>query len=294
MPNETVAVTLPSMGESVTEGVVGSWRKRVGDRVTAGEALVEVQTDKIDAEVPAPQSGRLLRILAEEGQTVAVGAGLAEIEIGPSEDGRQLVVPPPPSSEAQSRAEPSPAPALAVPEQAEDPKGAPSSGPGEEVETPQPTLGEEVEVPLPALGESVTEGVIGAWQRKVGDQIRIGETLVEIQTDKVDAEVPSPVTGVVSEVLVPEGETVAAGTILARITRSSADAPAAARPSVAPLAPASAPAPSDRSRDATPLARRRASLSGVSLTTLEGTGPGGLIRGSESAGNRAPRQSGHQ
>ncbi|MGB6770860.1 MAG: lipoyl domain-containing protein, partial [Candidatus Dormiibacterota bacterium] len=88
MPKRTLEVTLPQMGESVTEGVVGMWRKRVGEQVNAGEVLVEVQTDKIDAEVPAPESGTLSKILAEEGQTVAVGAGLAEIELGQSGNGQ--------------------------------------------------------------------------------------------------------------------------------------------------------------------------------------------------------------
>jgi len=184
VPPKTLAVTLPQMGESVTEGVVGSWRKQVGDQVAAGETLVEIQTDKIDAEVPAPESGQLVRILAAEGDVVAVGGPLAEIEVGAGVNGS------------------APAPAREV--------AAPPADPASPAAEPVP-------VPLPALGESVTEGVVGTWRKQVGDQVSAGETLVEIQTDKVDAEVPSPVDGRVLEVMVPEGETVAVGTVLARI-----------------------------------------------------------------------------
>ncbi len=159
MPPKTLAVTLPQMGESVTEGVVGSWRKQVGDQVAAGETLVEIQTDKIDAEVPAPESGQLVRILAAEGDVVAVGGPLAEIEVGAGVNGS-------PSAPAREVA-------------------APPAGPASPAAEPVP-------VPLPALGESVTEGVVGTWRKQVGDQISAGETLVEIQTDKVTAELPSP------------------------------------------------------------------------------------------------------
>jgi len=256
VPKRTLEVTLPQMGESVTEGVVGSWRKRVGDQVIAGETLVEVQTDKIDAEVPAPESGRLSRILAEEGQTVAVGASLAEIELGQAGNGQSApeLVPEPP-------------PAVSDPE----PLPTASTTPSNE--------GEVIPVPLPQMGESVTEGVVGSWRKQVGEPIRAGETLVEIQTDKVDAEVTAPVTGLVTEILVPEGETVAAGTILARITASadSLEPTGAAGPTPAPPTPA--PAAADV--EATPLARRRAAIDGVSLAAVSGTGPGGLVRGSD-------------
>ncbi|MGA7088917.1 MAG: biotin/lipoyl-containing protein, partial [Candidatus Dormiibacterota bacterium] len=214
MPKRTLEVTLPQMGESVTEGVVGMWRKRVGEQVNAGEVLVEVQTDKIDAEVPAPESGTLSKILAEEGQTVAVGAGLAEIELGQSGNGQSAA----PSAPAEA-----------------DPVGATETRePAEATETPEPNEATEVsepaspqpvakviEVPLPQMGESVTEGVVGSWLKKVGDPVNAGETLVEIQTDKIDAEVPSPASGTVTEILVPEGETVAVGAVLARVTGSS-------------------------------------------------------------------------
>ena len=247
VPPKTLAVTLPQMGESVTEGVVGSWRKQVGDQVAAGETLVEIQTDKIDAEVPAPESGQLVRILAAEGDVVAVGGPLAEIEVGAGVNGS-------PSAPAREVA-------------------APPAGPASPAAEPVP-------VPLPALGESVTEGVVGTWRKQVGDQISAGETLVEIQTDKVDAEVPSPVDGRVLEVMVPEGETVAVGAVLARIepgaTVTSPVHPPVAPPLAATPLPPTAPVPSDL--DATPLARRAAALQGVDLARVPGSGPGGVVR----------------
>ena len=279
MPKRTLEVTLPQMGESVTEGVVGSWRKHVGDQVMAGEALVEVQTDKIDAEVPAPESGLLTRILAEEGATVAIGGGLAEIELGATSNGQ-----PPRDSdptalagaEQSARAE-APAAALEV-------VGSP--------ELPPPAPGapaEVISVALPALGESVTEGVIGSWLKRVGDAINVGDTLVEIQTDKVDAEVPSPVTGVLLEILVPEGETVAAGTILARVSGSTPAASTGAGPAAAtsasPASSSAAPAPA---ADATPLAKRRAAMNGVDIGAVQGSGPGGLVRGADVIGGPSP------
>jgi len=246
------------MGESVTEGVVGSWRKRVGEQVSAGEVLVEVQTDKIDAEVPAPESGTLSRILAEEGQTVAVGAGLAEIELGQSGNGQS--------------------PAPSVPDQA-----APAPAPEVPAEAGPESAAEVIEVSLPQMGESVTEGVVGSWLKRVGDKVSAGETLVEIQTDKIDAEVPSPATGVVTEILVPEGETAAVGTVLARVTGSADGSTPSAAAAPAPAAETRAPAPpvSQTKVEATPLARRRAALDGVDLGGVRGSGPNGLVRGAD-------------
>ncbi|MHB1640048.1 MAG: multifunctional oxoglutarate decarboxylase/oxoglutarate dehydrogenase thiamine pyrophosphate-binding subunit/dihydrolipoyllysine-residue succinyltransferase subunit [Candidatus Dormibacteria bacterium] len=251
MPSKTLEVTLPAMGESVTEGVVGTWRKQVGDEVAAGETLVEIQTDKIDAEVPAPAAGVLVRIVASEGQVVAVGAPLAEMELAEMTTER---------SAAPSPAEGHPDPAVGSPP----------------VEV---TLSEPVPVPLPALGESVTEGVVGVWHKQVGDHIGAGETLVEIQTDKVDAEVPAPVGGILLDLLVPEGETVSVGTVLARIQPAGVAAAVAKPEKLA--APLPAVAPADRSlleADASPLARRQSALIGVALSQVAGTGPGGMIR----------------
>ena len=248
MPGRTLEVTLPQMGESVTEGVIGSWRRQVGDLVAAGDTLVEVQTDKIDAEVPAPEGGRLSRILVQEGETVAVGAPLAELEV-----------------------EESPAAAAAPPDQltAEAPPRQPEAAAVRQV----------VDVPLPALGESVTEGVVGSWRHAVGDRVAAGDTLLEIQTDKVDAEVPSPVAGTLVAILVEEGATVAVGTTLAQVA-TDGDAGTPGPPAPPPKAEGAPPASArtEAQEDATPLARRAAALAGQDLSRVRGTGPGGLIR----------------
>ncbi|MGC8472815.1 MAG: multifunctional oxoglutarate decarboxylase/oxoglutarate dehydrogenase thiamine pyrophosphate-binding subunit/dihydrolipoyllysine-residue succinyltransferase subunit [Candidatus Dormibacteria bacterium] len=247
MPGRTLEVTLPQMGESVTEGVIGSWRRQVGDQVAAGDTLVEVQTDKIDAEVPAPEGGRLARILAQEGDTVAVGAPLALLELDES-----------PSA---------PSPSAVEANQASTAKADPAA------------TSELVEVQLPALGESVTEGVVGSWRRRVGEVVAAGDTLVEIQTDKVDAEVPSPVSGTLVAVLVDEGSTVAVGTPLARVATPSGLGPVALAAPARAVPPS--PGPPTRSGaevDATPLARRAAAISGTDLERVRGTGPGGAIR----------------
>ncbi|HEY6538875.1 MAG TPA: 2-oxo acid dehydrogenase subunit E2, partial [Candidatus Dormibacteraeota bacterium] len=260
MPNETVAVTLPSLGESVTEGTVGTWRKQVGDLVAAGDTVVEIQTDKIDAEVPAPAAGRITAILAEEGKTVSVGTELARIEVG------ALDAAPSQSKDASPKAQPvEPAPSPAAEGQ-----------------------GRLQEVTLPALGESVTEGIVGTWRKQVGDPVALGEALVEIQTDKVDAELPAPAGGVLTRILVPEGETVTVGTVLAEISAdvlSAGERPAPVEPARGALPRAgSANGPSP---EATPLARRRAALAGADLGALVGTGPGGLVRGADvGAGGR--------
>jgi 2-oxoglutarate dehydrogenase E1 component len=252
VPIKTVAVTLPSMGESVTEGIVGAWRKQVGDSVAAGEAIVEIQTDKIDAEVPAPTAGRISAILAEEGQTVPVGGDLAEIEVGA--DGHGDGRPQPPRPEVPL------APTKAAP--------------------PAPPEGKSIPVPLPAMGESVTEGIVGSWRKQPGDAVAAGETLVEIDTDKVNAEIPSPAAGVLAEILAPEGETVGVGTVIARITASAGAVLLSAVEESAAPEPASGSTPPSRPEiRATPLARRRAALGAVDLAQVEGNGPAGLVRG---------------
>src|SRR3954452_10233337 len=177
----TVQITMPAMGESVTEGTVLEWLKQVGDRVEADEPLVEISTDKVDAEEPAPASGTLTKIVVEADSTVNVGDVLGEIEAGEGDS------------------------APAAPEAA-------ASG-GEEPET------QLVDVTLPAMGESVTEGTVLEWLKQVGDPVAAEEGLVEVSTDKVDAEVPAPVAGTVAEILVAADETVAVGTLLGRIAR---------------------------------------------------------------------------
>ena len=179
--NTTVQVTLPQMGESVTEGTVLEWHKQEGERVEADEVLVEISTDKVDAEVPAPASGTVVKILAAEGDTVSVGAVLAEIST--DNGARPAAVAEP---EAVEAAEPEP--------QAAEPE-------------PQAT-GEIVDIVTPTGGESVTEGTILEWAVKVGDAVEDGQTVVELSTDKVDMELPAPTAGTITEILAEEGDTV--------------------------------------------------------------------------------------
>src|SRR3954452_7548251 len=174
----TTQVTMPAMGESVTEGTVLEWHKQEGDQVEVDEVLVEISTDKVDAEVPSPASGTLLKIHAPEGETVEVGALLAEIV--PNGGG---------------------------------PAGAPSA---DEPEAPAAEA-EGVDITTPAGGESVTEGTILEWAVKVGDPVDDGQTVVEISTDKVDMELPAPAAGTITEILAEEGETVTVGQVIARM-----------------------------------------------------------------------------
>jgi len=258
-----IEVTLPAMGESVTEGVILEWRKQVGDVIDADDILVEVSTDKVDAEVPAPISGTILSIHGAEGDTVAVGAILATIA--------------PSNGSAPEAAAPAPDPAPAA-------------------ESPD-TAGETVDIVAPAGGESVTEGTILEWSVKVGDTVADGDTVVELSTDKVDMELPAPAAGTITEILAEEGETVTVGQVLARMTTSGA-APAAAE---AAPAPTSAPAVPANGAAATPVAARVAAAEGVDLATVTGTGPqgritkddvlnGGSSNGAAAAGAAQPKQ----
>ena len=193
--------------------------------MTADEPLVEVSTDKVDAEVPAPATGTLVQILVEPDETVQVGAPLGEIEVG---DG--------PRTAAGRRAAPR--------------RGRPATAPAADGE------GELVDVAFPEMGESVAEGTVLEWRKQVGDPVAVDDILVEISTDKVDAEMPSPVAGTLSEILVQADETVAVGTALCRIAAGAGAAPAAPGPvapaaepkATAPAAGAPAPAPGRRRR----------------------------------------------
>ena len=282
----SVSVKMPQLGESVTEGTVTRWLKAVGDTVVADEPLLEVSTDKVDTEIPAPASGVLLSISAGEDEVVLVGAELAVIG-----ESAEAVAPAAP--------EPTPAPivepvAAVVAAVVAAPVAAPAAA-------PSPTLapsasGSATSIVLPALGESVTEGTVTRWLKAVGDTIAVDEPLVEVSTDKVDTEIPSPVAGVLLSIAVEEDSVVAVGGELAVVgTTASAPAPAAAPsptppapPSAAPAAPAvvvpaaAAPAPPANS-DAyvTPLVRRLASQNNVDLSTVVGTGIGGRIRKSD-------------
>ncbi len=270
----TVSVTMPQLGESVTEGTVTRWLKQVGDTVAADEPLLEVSTDKVDTEIPSPAAGVLLAIRAQEDETVFVGAELAVI--GAAGD-----APAPAPGEAPSAPAASEPPAAAqTPAEPVVPTQAPNSAQG----------ATEISITLPALGESVTEGTVTRWLKQVGDQVTADEPILEISTDKVDTEIPAPASGTLVAITAGEDQTVAVGSELGRIatgaSASVASAPVAIAPvAVAPVAVAVTPvavAPAEVAEltDAyvTPLVRRLAAQNDIDLATLTGTGVGGRIR----------------
>ena len=245
----TVQITMPAMGESVTEGTVLGWLKQVGEAVEADEPLVEISTDKVDTEIPAPVGGVLTAINVQPDETVSVGAVLGEI----SPNGG--------------------APAVAPPA-AED--------------------GRIVDVELPHMGDSVTEGTLLEWLVQVGDTVAPEQGLAEISTDKVDAELPAPVGGVVEELLVEPDATIPVGTVLLRIReqKGAQPKPKAAEPEPEPEAEAaSKPAVTNGDGNATPVAARVAAEQGVDLAQVQGTGPRGRVTKEDvlaAAGNGAP------
>ncbi|MCY0917812.1 2-oxoglutarate dehydrogenase, E2 component, dihydrolipoamide succinyltransferase [Streptomyces sp. H27-G5] len=231
-----VSVTLPALGESVTEGTVTRWLKAEGERVEADEPLLEVSTDKVDTEIPSPVSGILASIKVAEDETVEVGAELAVIDDGSG-------APAPAEAEtvaAETPAEPAPA--------AEAPAAPAAEAPAAEAPAAEaPAAASGTDVTLPALGESVTEGTVTRWLKQVGESVEADEPLLEVSTDKVDTEIPAPVAGTLLEILVGEDETAEVGARLAVIGvagAAPAAAPAAAAPAPAEAAaPAAAPAP---------------------------------------------------
>ena len=271
-------VELPALGESVTEGTVTRWLVAVGDTVAVDDPIVEVSTDKVDTEIPSPVAGVVEQILVEEDEDVEVGAALVVIGDGSS---APAAAPAAPAAEA---------PAASAPAAPEAPAAAAAPAAGS-------ASGQEVT--LPALGESVTEGTVTRWLKEVGEQVEVDEPLVEVSTDKVDTEIPSPVAGTLLEIRIPEDEEAEVGQVLAIIGDSSAaaapaapaaPAPAAAAPApatpAAPAAPASAPdtpatpaAPAaDGEAYVTPLVRKLAKDNGIDLSAVKGTGVGGRIR----------------
>lgn len=237
----STSVVLPALGESVTEGTVTRWLKKVGDTVQADEGLLEISTDKVDTEIPSPVSGVIEEILVQEDETVEVGAVLAKIGDG---SGAQAA----PEAPAAEAAEPAAAPAPEAPAAdasapaAEAPAAEAPAPAAQEPAAPAAPAGGGKDVVLPELGESVTEGTVTRWLKKVGDDVAADEPLLEISTDKVDTEIPSPFAGVLQEILVQEDETIAVGSPLARIGEAGAAAPAAETPA-APAPAAAAPAP---------------------------------------------------
>jgi multifunctional 2-oxoglutarate metabolism enzyme len=238
----TVRVIMPAMGDSVAEGTVLEWHKQEGDSVAADETLVEISTDKVDAEVPAPVAGTVVKIHAAVGATVAVGALLAEI----SPNG---VV------------------------------GAPARPEGGAGDGSAPEASQTIDIVTPTGGESVTEGTILEWAVKVGDTVKDGDTVVEISTDKVDMELPAPASGTITEILAAEGDTVTVGQVIARMTTSVGGGVAGGAASDEAPSPtaAAAPAVAVDGVGASPVAQRIADAEGVDLRTVRGTARGGRI-----------------
>ncbi|HJD50353.1 MAG TPA: 2-oxoglutarate dehydrogenase, E2 component, dihydrolipoamide succinyltransferase [Candidatus Rothia avistercoris] len=280
----STTVELPALGESVTEGTVTRWLVEVGETVEVDQPIVEVSTDKVDTEVPSPVAGVVEKILVEEDEDVEVGAPLIVIGdgsgAGSSDDA--------PAAEAPKAEEKEEAPA-AEEKKEEAPAAAPASS----------GSASGTEVTLPALGESVTEGTITRWLKEVGEEVAVDEPLVEVSTDKVDTEVPSPVAGTLLEIRIQEDEDAEVGQVLAIIgDASAASAPAEEKKEEAPAAEekkeeapavsstdeaAEAPAvelPSGENGEAyvTPLVRKLAKQEGIDLSTIKGTGVGGRIR----------------
>jgi 2-oxoglutarate decarboxylase len=266
----TIELTMPAMGDSVTEGTVLEWLKQEGDRVAVDETVVEISTDKVDAEVPAPIAGTIVKIHAPEGETVEIGAVLCEIAPEGAEsagsDGHESSTSPAASSEVPAN-------------------GATPGAPGE---------AKIVDIVTPGGGESVTEGTILEWSVKVGDSVKDGDTIVEISTDKVDMELPAPASGTMTELLADEGATVEVGQVIARMSVGAA----AGAPAGAPDAPASpsgngaaaspnatgalgatpsAPTVVATGSGASPVAARIAASRGVDLSKVAGSARGGRI-----------------
>jgi pyruvate dehydrogenase E2 component (dihydrolipoamide acetyltransferase) len=248
-----VSVTMPRLGESVTEGTVTRWLKQEGERVEADEPLLEVSTDKVDTEIPSPAAGVLSRIVVGEDETADVGSELAVIAGDDEDAGSSAPAPAEPAQQAAPAQETAPAPQAEPAQQQAEPEPepaaptTPSTEKPVEEEAPAPqtasaeSSSEGTAVKMPALGESVTEGTVTRWLKQVGDTIEVDEPLLEVSTDKVDTEIPSPVAGTVLEIKVPEDETADVGADLA-IIGTPGGAPAAPAPTAAP-APATAPAP---------------------------------------------------
>jgi pyruvate dehydrogenase E2 component (dihydrolipoamide acetyltransferase) len=285
----TFSVTMPALGESVSEGTVTRWLKAEGDHVNVDEPLLEVSTDKVDTEIPSPVSGTLQKIVVQVDQTVAVGAELAVIADGVTASS--------PSPAAAPVSAPVVAPVVTTPVVA-----APVA-----TSSPAPAANSSgTVITMPALGESVSEGTVTRWLKNIGDSVAADEALLEVSTDKVDTEIPSPVAGTLLAIDVAVDTTVPVGARLGLIGSAGAVvppvAPVAAPPAppvvaaapVAPVAPAAPVAPVIAStpvtpvaasslsqpQDAyvTPLVRKLASELGVNLSNVKGTGIGGRIR----------------
>jgi len=297
------SVTMPALGESVSEGTVTRWLKNEGDMVAVDEPLLEVSTDKVDTEIPSPVAGILSKIVVGVDQTVAVGAELAVISSVSGANGNANSVGVPPQAATPVAVPETIAPAPAAPTPPPAPVAAPAAA---------PASGGTV-ITMPALGESVSEGTVTRWLKNVGDSVAVDEALLEVSTDKVDTEIPSPVAGTLLAIDVAVDTTVPVGARLGLIGASGsapvASTPAPASVAAAPVvsapvaqvppqvstpvavpAPAAPAAPVSQPQDAyvTPIVRKLANDLGVNLASVRGTGIGGRIR-KEDVESAAPK-----
>jgi pyruvate dehydrogenase E2 component (dihydrolipoamide acetyltransferase) len=308
------SVQMPALGESVTEGTVTRWLKQEGDTVELDEPLLEVSTDKVDTEIPSPAAGVLTKIVAQEDDTVEIGGELAVIgdaaETSAGSEGTEVPAEPQPAEAAaepqpEPHAEPAPEPP-APPAEPEPAAASTANGQGD--------AGTSTPVLMPELGESVTEGTVTRWLKQVGDSVDVDEPLVEVSTDKVDTEIPSPVAGTLVSITAEEDVTVSVGGELARIgtghsapqAAPEAQAPPARQPEATPRPqpepaakptpppqpapapvpqatpePEAEPAPTGSPASApyvTPLVRKLAAENNIDLGEVNGTGVGGRIR----------------
>jgi pyruvate dehydrogenase E2 component (dihydrolipoamide acetyltransferase) len=231
-----VEVVMPKMGESITEGTVLTWHKKPGDQIEVDETLLEIGTDKVDSDVPSPAAGVLAQILVQENETVDVGTILALIETEAEAEVSATPAPAPPTAAAAPEPEPKPA---AQPQPAPAPAPQPVAAPS----APAAASGKTVDVVMPKMGESIVEGTIISWHKKPGEPVELDETLLEIATDKVDTEVPSPAAGVLQEILFKDGDTVEVGTRIAVIATEAEAGTAPAQPQPSAPAPVKETAP---------------------------------------------------
>ena len=329
------SVAMPALGESVTEGTVTAWLKKVGDTVALDEPLLEVSTDKVDTEIPSPVAGVLTKILVPEDETVDVGTILAEVGEASEVSATPAVPAAPAAPELPNPESPSTVTAGSdggaqvewsyptvppIPPKAEEVPAPPvpptvpvapaaPQAPAAPVAPAVPAVsGTGQPIKMPALGESVTEGTVTKWLKNVGDTVALDEPLLEVSTDKVDTEIPSPIAGTITQIVVTEDETVDVGTVLAYIggevstpaapvapvppavpaapaapaAPQALTAPAAPAAPVAPATPAAPSAPAtpagNQAEYATPIVRKLAAEKGVDLSKVHGTGVGGRIR----------------
>ncbi len=291
-------VTMPQLGESVTEGTVTRWLKNVGDVIKVDEAIVEVSTDKVDTEIPSPVAGVLLEIKAAQDSVIPVGGVMAVI----GESGSATPSAPTPSAPVVQTPPPTPKvepvvvkPVVQTPPPAPAPVAAPITAPA--------ASGSNVNVLLPALGESVTEGTVTRWLKNVGDSVSLDEAIVEISTDKVDTELPSPAAGVITEIKVLQDQVAAVGAVLAVISSAAGSvAPKPATPAPAPVVQTPVPAPKvetvvvpqsapvatptvfattpslTKDTYATPIVRQLAKEKGIDISTISGSGVNGRVK----------------